>query len=166
MKQLLIILIFAGIMISCKTSEANYRAAYDKAVAARDAEDGKETIYGGEQRRLNQNFIISGNDTIPVNVKMVSVETEKGAPVPTLHKFMVVAGQFKQKFNAMSFCKRLVEAGYADAAVVRTAEPYYYVVASSFDKITEADSAMADLKKKAPVAMKDPVPFILRDPRK
>ena len=119
MKQLLIILIFAGIMISCRTSEANYRAAYDKAVAARDAEDGKETIYGGEQRRLNQNFIISGNDTIPVNVKMVSVETEKGAPVPTLHKFMVVAGQFKQKFNAMSLCKRLVEAGYADAAVVQ-----------------------------------------------
>lgn len=152
--------------MSCKTSEANYRAAYDKTVAARESEDSDETIYGGASRRLDQKIMISGNDTIPVNIKMVSVVAEKGAKAPELNKFMVVVGQFKQKFNAMSLCKRLVDAGYSGAAVVQTSEPYYYVVASSFEKVSDADAAMTDLKKKAPVAMKDPLPFILRDPRK
>ena len=166
MKQLFILLTFACLLASCKTSEANYRAAYDKAVAARAAEDADNTIYGGASRRLDEKFMISGNDTIPVNIKMVSAVTEKDAPAPVLQKFMIVVGQFKQKFNAMSLCKRLVDAGYQDAAVVQTAEPYYYVVASSYDKVADANKALSELKKKAPVVMKDPLPFILRDPRK
>lgn len=166
MKHLFILLTFVCLLASCKTSEANYRAAYDKAVAAREADDTEDTIYGGASRRLDQKFMISGNDTIPINVKMVTLVSEKDAPTPVLNKFMVVAGQFKQKFNAMSLCKRLIDAGYDGAAVVQTSEPYYYVVASSYDKVSDADLAMNELKKKAPVAMKDPVPFILRDPRK
>lgn len=166
MKQLFIILAALCLLASCKTSEANYRAAYDKAVAAREDEDTAETIYGGASRRLDQKYMISGNDTIPVSVKMVSLVTEKDATPAELHKFMIVAGQFKQKFNAQSLCKRLSDAGYHGAAVVQTAEPYYYVVAASYDDLKEADGALSDLKKKSPVAMKDPLPFILRDPRK
>lgn len=166
MKKILIVVSFAIVMLTaCKTTEANYRAAYEKAVEARDADDREEKIYGGESRRLDQKLVVSGGDSVAVSVKMVSPVAEKGAEPPKVKKYMVIAGQFKQNFNAQSLCRRLADAGY-DAAVVQTAEPYYYVVASSFDKATEADAAMEQLKKHAPVSMKDPLPFILMDPRK
>ena len=165
MRYLLIILTLMCLMTSCKTSEANYRAAYEKAVAARDTDSDDATVYGGASRQLRQSYMINGNDTVAVSVKMVTPVAEEGKAAPAIKKLMVVAGQFKQKFNAASLCRRLAEAGYHDACVVQTSEPYYYVVCASFDSLPEADAALNKLKKKAPVPMKAPIPFILRDPR-
>lgn len=167
MKYLFAFIIVSIALVSCKTTEANYRAAYDKAVAARSDDDSDaESFYGDASRQLEQRFMMAGNDTVPVSVKMVTPVAEDGkAAAQTSHRFMIVVGQFKQKFNALSLKKRVAAAGYPDAFVVQTSEPYFYVVARSCETITEAAAALKDVKEKAPVAMKAPVPFILRDPR-
>lgn len=164
MKYQIWIYILIVSLASCKTSEANYRAAYEKTIAMRDAADENETIYGGSSRELRQSFMKNGNDTVPISLKMVS-PVDNGDNSAVKGRFLLVVGQFKQKFNAQSLCERVVAAGYPDAFLVQTSEPYYYVVAKSFDNISQAADALEAIKKKAPVVMKDPVPFILKDPR-
>ncbi len=151
-------------LASCKTSEANYRAAYEKTIAAREEADN-ETIYGAERRNLTAQAVISGQDTIPVVIEHVSAvekDGQKGVVMP----YNVVAGRFKQKFNAFSLRDRLVDAGYKEAFVVQTAEPYYYIITGAYSDVKEAQAALSRLKSDEPVAMTPPVPFILHDPRK
>lgn len=159
-------LIAVTLFASCKTTEANYRAAYEKTMSGRQSDEDNETIYGGRSRKLAQNSVVHDGDTVAVSLMPVSLVTEDGMPDVSPKTYMVVAGQFKQRFNAMSLRNRLADAGYGNAFVVVTSEPYYYIVADSFDNIGEAAAAVQDLKQKSPVAMKEPLPFILQDPRK
>lgn len=166
MKNLFILIILLAAFTACKTSEANYRAAYEKTIAGQEEGKALENTVYGTQRQLSQTVMINGNDSVPVMMKMVSV-LEEAAPVSGAPgKLMIAVGRFKQKFNAVSLRQRLVDDGYDDAFVVQTAEPYYYVVAMSFDKIADAAAALEKVRSNPPVAMKDPLPFILRDPRK
>lgn len=165
MKQFLIFIILAALLASCKTSESNYRAAYEKTMAAReDSQD--ETIYNAHRRNLASQAVISGGDTIPVVIERVSVVVRDGEAKPEVKAYNVVAGRFKQKFNAFSLRDRLVDAGYSEALVVQTAEPYYYIITSTFDSPKDAQAALEQLKSDAPVNMTDPIPFILHNPKK
>lgn len=166
MKNLLFILLASLLVVGCKTTEANYRGAYEKAIAARDSDDIDQTIYGGEQRKLNQTVVVSGNDTIPVSVKIVSVLTEDGSQPIEMKAYNVVVGQFKQRFNAQSLCKRWRENGYPDAFVVQTAEPFYYIVVMTTPTAVEAQKTLDLLVEKTPIPFREPSPFILHDPRK
>ena len=159
------LLLIAVLISGCKTTEANYRAAYEKAIAARE-DDERETIYGGVSRQLGTRKMVENGDTAQVMIKNVSPVTIAGVKQPEVKKYMLVVGEFKQLFNAESMCKRFVNGGYSSAVVVQTAEPYYYIVADSFDSIKDAKKAIAALQEKSPIALKSPAPFILRDPRK
>jgi len=156
---------FAAIAIlgGCKTTEENYRQAYEKAVAARDSADAiDETIYGQVRRRISEQSVVTvAGDTIPVRVIRVRVASGEGGSAESLRPYNVVAAQFKQLFNARSMRKRLAGSGFATAFIVETAEPYYYVVASSHDTAAEASEAMTALIQADAVKMKAPCPFIL-----
>lgn len=162
---LLAIALAAIAMSSCKTTEANYRAAYEKVVADRNGDDDDLGVYGKLRKQINTVEVIAGSDTIPVKMIHVSVTTDKGEAARPMRRYCVAVGQFKQRFNAMSLKERLVAQGYADAFVVATSEPYYYVVASDHDSAADASEALAEFERTAPVAMRDPLPFILADPR-
>lgn len=164
MKTFLFIIAFTIIVASCKTSEANYRQAYEKTIAARDSADNDESIYGGVQRRFAQTVVISEGDTIPVRVKHVSVLDGSAPHQVKMQPYNVVVGQFKQKFNAMSLCTRWRENGYPEAFVVQTAEPYYYIIAASYATAAEAKAAIETVSLNPPVAMREPMPFILNNP--
>ncbi|MBJ2185060.1 MAG: hypothetical protein JFR38_11235 [Muribaculaceae bacterium] len=157
-------LIMAVAATSCKTSEANYRAAYDKAVAGRnDATPIDSTIYGKVRRDMQTTVLVAGNDTAELRVMHVNpTPADNGSATSLPEPYGVVAGQFKTLFNARSLCARLVDAGYSDASIVNTAEPYYYVVASWHPGGKEAIAALRSLEKEAPVAMREPLPFVLR----
>lgn len=167
MKNVFFIILLLATVVSCKTSEANYRAAYERTVASRE-EDDKElnTIYGGASRQPSQSYMMNGTDTVNIFVKRVSPLVGEGDEKPEMKQLMLVVGQFKQKFNAQSLRDRVAANGYPGAFVVQTGEPYYYIVAETYDNIAQAAEALDKVRKKAPVVMKDPVPFILRDPRK
>lgn len=165
---LLAIAAIAVMATGCRTSEANYRAAYDKAVEGRkEATPLDSTIYGKVRREMRSTALIVGGDTISMRVLPVNATPDENDKVSVpAGAYGVVAGQFKTLFNARSLCRRLQDAGYAEASVVNTAEPYYYVVASWHPDGASAAEAIKTLAKQAPVAMRDPLPFVLKNTNK
>lgn len=164
MKKIFVLLIAAMTLAGCRTNEANYRAAYEKAIAGRD--DGApldSTIYGKVRREMKSSMLVADADSVPLRTMHVNhTPDENNAVAATTAQYGVVAGQFKTLFNARSLCRRLHDAGYKDASIVNTSEPYYYVVASWHTGGTQAIHALRKLEKEAPVAMREPVPFMLK----
>ncbi|MDE6463366.1 MAG: hypothetical protein K2L16_01860 [Muribaculaceae bacterium] len=155
-------LILAAALPGCKTSEANYRSAYERAIAGRDSSDGIDsTVYGAVRRELNMRTVVmDGGREQEVYTQHVRVTEGGGAIRENLRRYNVVVGRFKQLFNARSLRERLVEAGYPGAFVVETAEPYYFVVLSSHTTLPDAVSAMEAFPEDV-VRMKEPLPFVL-----
>ena len=157
---LIIIALIALLISGCKTTEANYRQAYERAIAARDSVE----TYGEAAHRMDMRVVVIGNDSVCVKNERVRPIDGGGAPVDIL-AYNVVVGQFKQRFNAMSLRTRLVDAGYADAFVVETAEPYYYIILSTHGDVAAAARALRAIPAGFPVAMRSPLPFILQTSR-
>lgn len=151
---------------SCRTNEANYRAAYEKTIAGRDsAVPLDSSIYGKVRRQMTVTMLAAGGDSAELRaIPVIPTPESDGKPTATAipQPYGVVAGQFKTLFNARSLRDRLREAGYADASVVQTAEPYYYIVASWQPDGASAIAALRRLQSDAPVVMREPLPFILR----
>jgi len=149
---------------ACRTSEANYKAAYDKAIAGRgQIVPLDSTIYGKVRREMHTAILVAGGDSAELRTMHVSpTDNEDGTPGKTPLQYGVVAGQFKTLFNARSLCDRLRTAGYSDASIVNTSEPYYYVVASWHTDSKQAVQAQHKIKKDAPVVMREPLPFVLK----
>lgn len=165
MKKLTVVLgAVALLATACKTSEANYRAAYEKAVEARRAEQSVDsTVYGGVRRQANTRSVeVRPGLNVDVRVQHVRVTEGGGGINENLRRYGVVVGQFKQRFNAISLRDRLVAAGYPAAFVVETAEPYYFILLGSYSELPEAYAAMESFAAKPAVAMKEPLPFILQ----
>lgn len=157
-------LILAGLLLpgACRTTEANYRAAYEKTVAARqDGDSIESTIYGRERRQTRQSVIQTAVGEVPVTAQLVRVTKDGGGIPQNLRRFNVVVGQFKQLFNAKSMRERLVDLGYSKAFVVETGEPYYYVVLTSFSDAGDAKQSLDAFVEAKAIPVKEPCPFIL-----
>ena len=149
---------------ACRTTEANYREAYDKAIAGHEQTVPIDsTIYGKVRREMHTSILVAGGDSAELRTMHINpTENEDGTPGKTPLQYGVVAGQFKTLFNARSLCGRLRDAGYNDASIVNTAEPYYYVVASWHTDAKQAVQARNQIAKDAPVVMREPLPFVLK----
>ena len=169
MKHLILSLLLAGMMLTgCKSSEKNYRQAYERALAGRDDSQAglDSTIYGKVRRDFNLNSMVVAGDTVDVKTQHVRVTDDGGGIPESLHRYSVVAAQFKQLFTAKSMRERLFEAGYPGAFVVETSEPYYYVVTASYDSLDEAVKAMRHLAADDAFSFKSPLPYILERPQR
>lgn len=155
----------AGLLatVGCRTSEANYRQAYETAVAGRDSSLSVDSTIYGHVRRQGQmrSLTLADGTTVPVHTQHVRITEGGGAIKENLHRYNVVVGRFKQLFNARSMRERLVDGGTVpEAFVVETAEPYYYVVARSATTVDSAAAYMRRLPEGLP-PMRAPLPFIL-----
>ena len=164
----MVLAVALGAVTGCKTTEANYRQAYEKAIAGR--EDGLQidsTIYGSVRRDMRQRSVV-GKDGRAIIVKnqLVKVTPDGGGIPENLREFNIVVGQFKQLFNAKSMRNRLVDNGYPEAFVVQTAEPYYYVVLASRADVADTHEILAAFMKRQAVPVKSPCPFILQATRR
>ncbi len=152
MAAVLTLVLFA----SCKTSEGNYREAYE--VAKNRQMDGvdEDTYSLIKKESMPQQTTIAGDTlrVIDANVKPY----EKGV---SLNRYNVVANGFRQVFNAKAMCVRLADAGYG-AYIVYDAEPLYYVVAAGTDNDEEAKSQIRRLSEDKRFVLKEPYPCILR----
>lgn len=167
MKKLLIIMAAALMLAACKTTEANYRAAYEKTIAGRQGRDSLEnTIYGANRRGMGTRLAIAGADSADVKTQRVRVTEGGGGVTEWLHPYNVAVGQMKQSFNALSLRERLADAGYPRAFVVETSEPFYYIIVESYDTEAKAVHAAAALRarKDFPVPMRPPMPLVLHNP--
>lgn len=164
MRFLAIFLLLTMVVTSCRTTEENYRAAYDKAIVGRDSAIAFDnTIYGRHRRNIGvQTLAGADGDTVEMRTLYVKLTEGGGGVKEWLRPYSVVVGQFKTSTNAISMRERLVDAGYSGAFVVENGEPYYFVLLSSFPTREEALAEIAAIKKsKFPFPMKDPLPYVL-----
>lgn len=152
----------AGLATSCKTTEENYRKAYEKAVAARDeGTDIDSTVYGQVRRQADVRTVDTPSGPVELRRQDVAVTEGQDFGQDALARYGVVAAQFKQRFNAESMRSRMAAAGFDSALVVETAEPLYYVVVASHPHIDQAIATLETLRASTPVALREPCPFIL-----
>ncbi len=154
-------LAIGGAVFSCRTSEANYRAAYERAVAGRDSALAIEnTVYGRDRRDFATHTVtLSDGRSIGLVGRHVRVADDSGALPEQMKRYNVVVGRFKQIFNARDMRNRLADSVYPGALVLQTAEPYYYVVSGSYSTLEEAADAMEAIGDR--VSMRPPMPFII-----
>lgn len=147
-------------LAACKPTEANYRTAYEKAVAGR-SDEADSTIYTKIRREFVPGTLTYGDRSFPTGSQFVKATEDGGGVAESVKRYCVVAGQFKQIFNAKSMRERLAEGGYPGAFVVQTREPYYFVVAGSSHEIQPAVELFDRLQADTALRLREPAPFIL-----
>ena len=160
---LMVAMIMCG-MISCKTTEANYRAAYEKAREKQTETGDSLTTAMLRKSQDPQTMTFNENDkhyalpvlTIPV-VRTVDAGAQDG-----LRRYCVCVGRFKQVFNAKSMCERLMADGYSEACVVHDRQNNYYVLAASSDSPSEASELLIKVNGDKNLSLREPYPYILR----
>lgn len=160
--RLIVSALLVPALFSCKTTEENYRAAYEKTVEGREeSQELESTIYGANRRGMAETTISTAKGKVNVRRQRVRITEGTASSQNALKQYNIVVGQFKQVFNAKSLRDRLAELGYPEAFVAETSEPYYYIIVASYGEATEAADALAEIKAKKPIPMKAPLPFIL-----
>lgn len=148
---------------ACKTTEQNYRAAYELA-------QQKKTSTDTVTDRLIERE--AGPAQVTVDGISLPMTTEYTRPVNNLEgfnagdfkKYNVVIASFRQLFNAKSVRKRAIEAGFDKAFIVSNNQQVYFVIAVSCTTPTEAEAALKKVTEVKPVVMKSPYPYIMRRP--
>lgn len=151
-------------MTGCKTSEDNYRAAYQTAKTA-SADGIDSTIYAKIRQEAVPTAILANGDSVRTQAEFTTIYCEPGDTVPSVIPYGIVVAQFKQIFNAKAMRQRLREAGYPNACIVSTREPLYYVVAESHNDINSAAKGLQRITDDNAVKTRAPFPWILRNPR-
>lgn len=161
-KLILIIALVAVILPACKTTEANYRAAYE--IAKQKEKAGIDsTVYAKIRQEARPHQVVVGGDTIAMKAEYVTLVPDMDQNSDLFLQYNVVTGQFKQLFTAKDMRKRLINNGFADAIVIQTREPLYYVVAVSVATPAEAAEALKKVRESS-FPTRDPFPWILKRP--
>jgi len=120
---------------SCHSTEANYKASYDKAVEqSRTGEKGDKYFHDLQVRKQN-NYEVDG-DSIRMLRHHFNVVDDKPSIVKT---YSVVVAEFKQKFNAQSYRDRLRKEERLESYVVYVSKTKTYcVIAQGYDDLSVA----------------------------
>ena len=145
-----------ALLASCHTTEENYKQAYDKAVEKTRQNRGMDWDEK-QAERSRANYEIDG-DSIRLLRYRFSV-VDDGAQVA--HKYSVVTGEFKQKFNALNMRNRYKEEGHASYVVYNSKETTYFVVVEGFDDVAVAAAFIRIMDKKTKVKTAIPRPWVL-----
>ncbi len=148
------------LMSGCKTSEDNYRAAYE--VARQHQQDGvDDETYSLMKAEEMPSAVAVGNDTLRIKTEIVALYIDKQNDAgEKMYPYNVVVGQFRQVFNAKAMRDRLKLYGYSPY-IVATREPLYYVVASGCSDKEEAAALIKRMEADKKVVMKKPFPWVL-----
>ena len=134
------------LLTGCKTTEANYRAAYEKAKSKGESEAVDREVYDQIERESGPAIMTFGDVEFPCRPDYLAVQPLKDLPGGTVRNFSLTTGQFKQTFNAQSMAKRLKELGFADAFVCKNREGFYVVIAGSYAEAAEVAEAYNRVK--------------------
>lgn len=164
MKTKNIIIIAAGVSLlalgGCKTTEANYKAAYEIAKQKQVENMGGDTSAKLEQFALPKERSIDGVK-LDMRTEAIGFPADGGASRSVIKRYNVVVGQFRQIFNARQMRERLMNNGYEGACIVSTRNQVYYVIAVSCTTPKEASEAVDALKSDSRITLRDPLPFVL-----
>ena len=147
-------------LTACRSSEENYREAYEKAMERRQTGIAAETYAKIEAERQRYTHVINGDSVrmIYMNVNVAIDSTD------VVYPFNVVVASFTQRINAKSYRDRLREECGLKGSYVLQGGPdkQFFVVAQGFDTHTEAAAMLHDLDQKVCLKILEPLPWILR----
>ncbi len=160
MKKIFFAIAALGLLAAgCRTTEKNYREAYEKALEKRDEGLTAEERLALERERATPKSVYRG-DSIPLKAMWVNTVAETSASAAK--EYNVVTGSFRQQFNATSAMKRLREGSYPGAFLLIDAEKNFIVAARTTESLDSAVAALDTLREKSPIPLRAPYPFILR----
>ena len=146
---------------ACKTTEANYRAAYQIA-KDKQLDGGDSTVTAGlRNEQLPKQMTIQGV-TLPVRTEIIAVAKAAGDDPGALRLYNVVVASFRQRFNATSYRDRLRTIGFPDAILVHNRDLTYFVVARSTPSPQQALETLNSLKATDGILLQPPFPYVLR----
>lgn len=150
---------------SCKTTEANYRSAYETTVAhQRERQGGLDTpeltATGALTPRPTE---VSNGVTLPIATAWLRNEHNSNVTtrLDSVKRYNIVVARFRQSFNAGQMLSRLRRENYPEALVLKTADNYYVATSTT----ANPDTALARIRAVAAdssLRLKAPFPFILR----
>ncbi len=146
------------ILASCRTTEANYRGAYELAKQPNEQHDSlTANLIANEQAPTIVNV---GDETMKLRKEYVSLVADEGATKDMLRQYNVVVGRFRQIFNARSMASRMSSLGYKSYILVNRT-PAYFVAVASTDSINEALQLYKSVELDTRVVYKAPFPWVL-----
>ncbi len=151
----------ATTLTGCKTTEENYRSAYEIAKAKKTEGLTEGEIAGMAREEAAPKSVYKG-DSIPL--KGMYVKLAESANVTAPLTYNVVVASFKQRFNARSVYNRLREGGYPDALILADRDETYFIAAQTTASLDSAVATLHALEKESPVALRAPFPYIIRKP--
>ncbi len=150
-------------MAGCKTTEKNYREAYEIAKqkqtsADEDIADLTDKVKDSRQPRQ----VTVDGQSLMMLTEPVGYPKDGGVSRENVRRYNVVVGKFKQIFNAKAMRTRLVQSGYADAMVLSDRFNEFYVVAVTCNTPAEARAAIARIDADTSLKLQPPFPWVLR----
>ena len=136
-------------LVSCKSSESNYRKAYEKAKAEEQNRQETEPVAVTPvvtPVRTQQTQTINQDAS---NLRQEKLNVQNGGVLKT---FNVVCGSFKSIDNANNLRNTLVNQGYSAQVAQNPDTGMYRVIASSFDDRNSAETSRNALRAKYPDA--------------
>ena len=147
--------------VGCKTSEENYKAAYDTAVARTHENVGLEAYDKVQAEKRRYTEVVNGDSVRVVRAHCNIVDGQH----TDVKKYSVVVAVFDQLINARSYRDRLKEQeGFESYVVMNNADKKYHVIVQGFDDKPQAVAFIKNIQEN-PTFMKMkilvPIPWIL-----
>lgn len=152
-----------ALLTACKTTEANYRNAYDTVVAHQREKSGDPDTpeLQSTGTAATRQVEIAQGITVPVTTVWLSVTKEADVtPVKDVRKYNVTVARFRQAFNARQMLGRLHNSGYPSALILKTNDAYY-VATSTTASPDSAAAAMRAAEADTTMRLRPPFPYIL-----
>lgn len=159
-RNILMVAACAAILFTaCKTTEANYRSAYEKAKTKGESTAVDKEVYDRIRDEEGPAIMMFDGIGLPSRGLYLS-PVELDSITGSIGKFNIATGRFKQTFNAKSMARRLRDNSYTNAFVAKDREGYYYVIAATADSASEASEILNSVKKKGNGSVA-PFPYII-----
>lgn len=153
MKKILIACAVCALMFAaCKPTEKNYRAAYDVAIAKKQAEqeslsaDGLVAEDAPKARYIDGDTLYFANEIITVDKDFAPFKESGAADLKALN---VAVGVFKMNTNARAGATALRSQGF-DAFPVKAMGGKWYIIGGSFDNLDGARAFIKEFRAKNP----------------
>ena len=150
-----------AMLAGCKTTEENYRSAYEKAYQKRTEGLSEEEIAGFAREEAMPKTLFRG-DSIPMRGRYV--KCEQGGSDGNILQYNVVVASFKQKFNASSVFQRFADDGYPHTALLIDKDGRYYVAATTDSTLEAAVASLKRVEANSPASLRQPYPYLLKKP--
>ncbi|MGN0236853.1 MAG: hypothetical protein ACI4AK_02015 [Lepagella sp.] len=147
LRQVIPVVLLLTILVGCKPTEKNYKAAYDAALAKREqaAIEQMRPATGllsddGPQMRL------IGADTVYVNRAVIRTEDNKRPQ----GSWAVVVGKFKMDTNARAAAQNLKSEGWENAFMAKSTGAVYYSIIDTATSLDDANAIQKAFRSKHP----------------